>query len=303
MTQVVQITEVSKVLGGKEIVSNLSMSVQQGEIYGFLGQNGAGKTTTLRMIANLIRPTSGRIELFGEQLTATSYDSFKRIGSLLGYPILYENLSARENLEIHCEYLGFYDQKAIQESLALTRLEDTKTKPVKHFSLGMKLRLAVARAICTKPELLILDEPVNGLDPVGIQEQRELLRMLNREYGITIIVSSHILQEIEQVADRIGVIHNGQMKKEVSMSEVQKAQSEYTEVDVTDSKKAAFILEEKMKITDFKVMGNGIIRIYQTGVSTVDIAKNLVANDIGLKALNKQEQSLEEYFLNMIQGE
>lgn len=303
MAQIVHVSHVSKVLGGREIISNLNMSVRQGEIYGFLGKNGAGKTTTLRMIANLVRPTSGRIELFGEPLTSASYDSFKRIGSLLGYPILYENLSAWENLEIHCEYLGFYDQKAIQESLALTHLEDTKAKLVKHFSLGMKLRLAIARAICTKPELLILDEPVNGLDPVGIQEQRELLRLLNREYGITIIVSSHNLQEIEQVADRIGVIHNGQMIKEVSMSEVRKAESEYTEVIVTDSKKATFVLEEKMKITDFKVMGNGIIRIYQTGISTVDLAKSLVTNEIGLKALNKQEQSLEEYFVNMIQGE
>lgn len=303
MTQIVHVSEVNKVIGGKEIISNLSMSVRQGEIYGFLGQNGAGKTTTLRMIASLVRPSSGRIELFGELLTATSYDSFKRIGSLLGYPILYENLSARENLEIHCEYLGFYDQKAIQESLAITHLEDTKAKLVKHFSLGMKLRLAVARAICTKPELLILDEPVNGLDPVGIQEQRELLRLLNREYGITIIVSSHILQEIEQVADRIGVIHNGQMIKEVSLSEVRKAQSEYTEVIVTDSKKATFVLEEKMKIRDFKVMGSEIIRIYQSGVSTVELAKSLVTHDIGLKALSKQEQSLEKYFLNMIQGE
>jgi ABC-2 type transport system ATP-binding protein len=300
MTKIIKMKQVSKVSNGHEIISDLNMNVNQGEIYGFLGPNGAGKTTTMRMIANLIQPTSGKIELFGQLLTPTSYDIRKRIGSLIEYPILYENLTALANLEIHCEYMGFHDKKAIRDALELTGLTDTKGKLVKHFSIGMKQRLGLARAICTKPELLILDEPVNGLDPIGIQEQRELFRMLNREYGITLFISSHILQEIEYLADTIGVIQNGKLIKEVSMTQVRSQPSDYMEVVVTNSKKAAFVLENKMMITNFKVMDERTIRIYQSDVTPVDVSRTLIENDIGLEALIKKELSLEEFFLETI---
>lgn len=276
------------------------MHVKQGEIYGFLGPNGAGKTTTMRMITNLIQPTSGTIELFGQLLTPTSYESLKRMGSVMEYPIFYENLTAYENVIMHCEYMGFYDTKAIQEALEWTGLADTKGKLVKYFSLGMKQRLGIARAISTKPELLILDEPTNGLDPVGIQELRDFCQKLNREFGITLFISSHLLQEIDHLADTIGVIQNGKMIKEVSMSQVRSQVRDYIEVVVTDSKKASFILETKMKITNFKVMDGSTIRIYQSGVSPIDLSKELIDNGIGLASIIKKELSLEEFFLETI---
>jgi ABC-2 type transport system ATP-binding protein len=293
-------TKVNKISYGKEIISNLNMNVKQGEIYGFLGPNGAGKTTTMRMITNLIQPTDGTIELFGQRLKPTSYESLKRMGSVIEYPILFENLTAYENVALHCEYMGFYDTKAIQEALEWTGLTDAKEKPVKYFSLGMKQRLGIARAISTKPELLILDEPTNGLDPVGIQELRDFFRKLNREFGITILISSHILQEIDHLSDTIGVIQNGKMIKEVSMSEVRSQLRNYIEVVVTNSKKASFILETKMNITNFKVMDSSAIRIYHPGVSTIDVSKELIDNDIGLVSLIKKELSLEEFFLETI---
>ena len=191
------------------------MHVKKGEIYGFLGSNGAGKTTIMKMITNLIKPTSGSIEIFGETLTHNSYDVLKRMGTIIEYPIFYEKLTAKEILDLHCEYMGYYDKKEIDYVLDLVKLTNTGEKPVKDFSLGMKQRLGIARAIITKPELLILDEPINGLDPIGIKEIRELLKMLCKEYGITIIISSHILGEIEQIADTIGIIHNGRLIREL----------------------------------------------------------------------------------------
>ena len=252
MTYLVQTNRLTKVYGGKEVISEVSMHVKKGEIYGFLGPNGAGKTTIMKMITNLIKPTSGHIEIFGETLTHNSYEVLKRMGTIIEYPIFYEKLTAKEILDLHCEYMGYYDKKEIDHVLDLVKLTNTDEKPVKDFSLGMKQRLGIARAIITKPELLILDEPINGLDPIGIKEIRELLKMLCKEYGITIIISSHILGEIEQIADTIGVIHNGRLIKELSMDNVNLNQTDYIEMIVDDGKKAAFILENQLAIIQFQ---------------------------------------------------
>ena len=196
------------------------MHVKKGEIYGFLGPNGAGKTTIMKMLTNLIKPTSGDIEIFGDKLTDTSYEVLKRMGTIIEYPIFYEKLTAKENLLLHCEYMGYYNKEAIDQALQLVYLTNIEDKPVKDFSLGMKQRLGIARAIMTKPELLILDEPINGLDPIGIKEMRDLFKMLCKEYGITILISSHILAEIEQIADTIGIINNGRLVEEISMENI-----------------------------------------------------------------------------------
>ncbi len=213
MTYILRTNQLTKVFQGKEVISDVNMHVKKGEIYGFLGPNGAGKTMIMKMIANLMKPTSGEIEIFGEKLTGTSYEVLKRMGMMIEYPIFYEKLTAQENLYLHCEYMGYYDKNGIQQALHLVNLQNVENKKVKDFSLGMKQRLGIARAILTKPELLILDEPINGLDPVGIRELRDLLKMLCKEYGITLLVSSHILGEMEQMADTIGVIQNGKLLK------------------------------------------------------------------------------------------
>ncbi|MNR00079.1 putative ABC transporter ATP-binding protein YxlF [compost metagenome] len=278
------------------------MRVQRGEIYGFLGPNGAGKTTVMRMITNLIPPTSGEIELFGAPLTPHSYETMKRIGSIIEYPIFYEHLSARGNLELHCSYMGYYDKKAISEMLDLVGLANIGNKPVKDFSLGMKQRLGIARAICTKPELLILDEPVNGMDPSGIREIRDLFRMLSKEYGMTLLISSHILQEMEQLADTIGIINKGKLLEEVSMEQIRGRHSEYIEIVVTDARRAVLVLEDELAITNYKIMDRGTLRIYDLSLAPAELNRLLVQHEIGVEALSKKTRSLEDYFLGLIKG-
>jgi ABC-2 type transport system ATP-binding protein len=302
MTYVLKTNQLTKVFHGKEVISNVNMHVKQGEIYGFLGPNGAGKTTIMKMITNLIKPTSGEIEIFGEKLTDTSYEVLKRMGTIIEYPIFYEKLTARENLYLHCEYMGYYDKKAIDQALDLVNLHNVDDKKVKDFSLGMKQRLGIARAITTKPELLILDEPINGLDPIGIKELRELFKMLCKEYGITLLVSSHILAEMEQMADTIGVIQNGKLIKEVSMKSINGKQTEYIEVTVQDVKQAAYVLENKLRLTNFKVMNENTIRIYEARIAQQEISKTLIMNDVVIEGINKKHSSLEDYFLNLMNG-
>lgn len=302
MTYIVKTNQLTKVFEGKEVVSAVTMHVKKGEIYGFLGPNGAGKTTVMKMLTNLTKPTSGDIEIFGEKLNDLSYEVLKRMGTIIEYPIFYENLTAKETLELHCEYMGYYDKKEIAHVLDLVKLTNTENKRVKDFSLGMKQRLGIARAIITKPELLILDEPINGLDPVGIKELRELFKMLCKEYGITIMISSHILGEIEQLADTVGVIKDGRLMKEVSMDAVNRSQSNYIELIVNDGKKAAFILESELTITNFKLVDDNCIRIYELTASQKVLSKTLIEHDIEIEGISKKTSSLEDYFLKLING-
>lgn len=303
MTYILRTNQLTKVFEGKEVVSGVNMNVKKGEIYGFLGPNGAGKTTIMKMITNLIKPTSGEIEIFGEKLTNTSYEVLKRMGTIIEYPIFYDKLTARENLYLHCEYMGYYDKQSIDHALDLVKLHNVDDKKVKDFSLGMKQRLGIARAITTKPELLILDEPINGLDPIGIKELRDLFKMLCKEYGITLLVSSHILAEMEQMADTIGVIQDGKLIKEVSMESINGEQTDYIEVTVQDIKKAAYILDHHLCLNNYKIMNEKNIRIYEMTVTQQEISKALIMNDIEIESINKKHSSLEEYFLKLMNGE
>lgn len=298
MTYILQTNQLTKSYNGKQVVSGVDMHVKQGEIYGFLGPNGAGKTTIMRMITNLIKPTNGYIEIFGSNLTGTSVEVLKRMGTIIEYPIFYERLTARENLALHSEYMGYYDKKAIEEALELVKLHNIDNKKVKDFSLGMKQRLGIARAISTKPELLVLDEPINGLDPVGIKDLRELFKLLCREFGITLIVSSHILTEMEQMADTIGIIQHGRLVKEVTMKSINGQQTEYIEVSIQDVKKAVYVLEEKLKVRNYKLFGEQTIRIYDVDFTQSQLSKAFVLHDIGIDSITKKHSSLEEYFLN-----
>ena len=302
MSYILKTNNLIKAYNGKEVVSNVNMNIKKGEIYGFLGPNGAGKTTIMKMITNLVKPTSGEIEVFGEKLIDTSYEILKRLGTIIEYPVFYERLTGRENLELHCEYMGYYDKKAIDKALDLVNLKSIDNKLVKNFSLGMKQRLGIARAITTKPELLILDEPINGLDPIGIKELRNLFKMLSKEYGITILLSSHILGEIEQMADTIGVINNGRLIEEVSMKSIREGNTEYIEIATSDYKKAAYILLNTLNIANFKVIDNSLIRIYETTVPQSIISKALILNDVAIETITKKNSSLEDYFLNLLRG-
>lgn len=302
MQDILRTTNLVKTFGDKEVVVNVNMNVKKGEIYGFLGPNGAGKTTMMKMIVNLVKPSSGEIEIFGKKLNVKAFESLKRIGSIIEYPVFYDQLTGRENLELHCEYMGYYDKSAIDKAIDLVNLKDTDNKAVKDFSLGMKQRLGIARAIITKPEFLILDEPINGLDPIGIKEIRDLLKMLSKEYGNTILISSHILGEIEQIADTVGIINNGRLIEEVSMDSIREQNTEYVEIVTVDCIKAAYILENDLNITNFKLIDNATIRIYDLKIAQKDISKALILKGIEIEAINKKNTTLEQYFLQRLEG-
>ncbi|MGV3265258.1 ABC transporter ATP-binding protein [Cytobacillus pseudoceanisediminis] len=302
MDYVVQTNGLTKTVKGITLVSNVNLHIKKGEIYGFLGQNGAGKTTIMKMLTGLLIPSKGEILLFGKKLTETNKSGLKRVGSIIEYPIFFEHLTAMENLELHCEYLGYYDKKAITQALELVHLKGIEDKVVKDFSLGMKQRLGIVRAIITKPELIILDEPTNGLDPIGIKDMRDLIRMLNKEYGITFLLSSHILGEIEQIVDRVGVIQNGKLVNEVSLAEIRKQRADYIEIVTPDADRTAYLLEHELRISNMKIVGDRRVRIYDVTQSQSEITKILILHDIEIEEIQKHTSTLEDYFYRQIHG-
>ena len=302
MSYIARTKQLTRMFRGKEAVSNVNLNVRKGEIYGMLGPNGAGKTTVMKMMTNLVKPTAGEIELFGERLTDTSYRLLGRMGTIIETPVFYDKLTARENLDLHCEYMGYHNKKSIDEALELVNLRGIDRKAVKEFSLGMKQRLGIARAIVTKPELLILDEPINGLDPLGIKELRDLFKTLSKQYGITILISSHILGEIELIADTIAVMNDGKLLQEVSMEQVAKQTAEYIEIATNESSKAAYVLENRLRLTNIRVSDDGRIRIYDCRMPQSELMKALVMNDVSIEAIHKKQGSLEDYFMSILNG-
>ena len=299
MSNVIQTNQLTKIIDGKELVKDVDIHVKKGEIYGFLGPNGAGKTTVMKMLTNLWKPTYGSVELFGEKLTPASYEVLKRMGSIIEFPCFYEHMSGWDNLQLHCEYMGYHTPGSIENALEMLGLLEAAKKQVKSYSLGMKQRLGIARAILCRPELLILDEPTNGLDPAGMKQLRDLFRMLCTEYGITIMISTHILSEIESIADTVGVISKGKMMQEISMQEIAERNTAYIELVVEDTKRSAYVLADKLELTNFKVMDGKTIRIYDIRVGAKEIAKELALNEVELISIGRKSESLEDYFLKM----
>lgn len=299
MSYILQTSHLSKTIDGKQLVTDVNIHVKKGEVYGFLGPNGAGKTTVMKMLTNLWKPTSGTAWLFGKALEKNSYEVLKRMGSIIEFPTFYDHMSGKDNLQLHCEYMGYYNKGSVEEALQMLGLSDAADKPAGSYSLGMKQRLGIARAILCKPELVILDEPTNGLDPAGMKQIRDLFRMLCTEYGMTLMISSHILSEIESIADTVGVIHHGKMMKEVSMKEIAETNTAYIELAVEDTKKAAYVLAEKMQLSNFKIVNDSGIRIYEQGVTTQKISRELMANDVEIASISQHTETLEDYFLKI----
>ena len=299
MSYILQTSHLSKTIDGKQLVTDVNIHVKKGEVYGFLGPNGAGKTTVMKMLTNLWKPTSGTVTLFGKALEKTSYEVLKRMGSIIEFPAFYDHMSGKDNLQLHCEYMGYYNKGSVEEALGMLGLSDAADKPAGSYSLGMKQRLGIARAILCKPELVILDEPTNGLDPAGMKQIRDLFRMLCTEYGMTLMISSHLLPEIESIADTVGVIHHGKMMKEISMKEIAETNTAYIELAVEDTKKAAYVLAEKMQLSNFKIVNDSGIRIYEQGVTTQKISRELMANDVEIASISQHTETLEDYFLKI----
>lgn len=299
MSYILQTSHLSKTIDGKQLVTDVNIHVKKGEVYGFLGPNGAGKTTVMKMLTNLWKPTSGTVALFGKALEKTSYEVLKRMGSIIEFPTFYDHMSGKDNLQLHCEYMGYYNKGSVEEALQMLGLSDAADKPAGSYSLGMKQRLGIARAILCKPELVILDEPTNGLDPAGMKQIRDLFRMLCTEYGMTLMISSHLLPEIESIADTVGVIHHGKMMKEISMKEIAETNTAYIELAVEDTKKAAYVLAEKMQLSNFKIVNDSAIRIYEQGITTQKISRELMANDVEIASISQHTETLEDYFLKI----
>ena len=253
----------------------------------------------MKMITSLWKPTEGFVELFGETLENTSYEVFRRMGSIIEFPTFYEHMSGKENLRLHCEYMGYYNKESLDEALDMLDLSQAADKPVKQYSLGMKQRLGIARSILCKPELVVLDEPVNGLDPAGLKQIRDLIQMLSSGYGISFLISSHLLSEIESIADVIGIICHGKLIREISMQEISEMNTAYIELSVDNTQKAAYILSDKINLNNFKIMDDSRIRIYEVSVTTQKISKELLLNGVEIASITKHSESLEDYFLKL----
>lgn len=299
---VIETKELTKKYGKRSCVDRLNIHVPQGKIYGLLGRNGAGKSTTMKMLLNLVKPTSGQITLFGSDYQSTPLKTYRRIGAMIETPNFYENLTAAENLEIISRLRGQHKKDAIKEALQTVGLDTLTKKTVKEFSLGMKQRLGIAAAIMHEPELLILDEPINGLDPIGIYEIRNYLLKLCREKDTTILISSHILSEIEQIADMIGVMHEGALLEETDMAQLHKHNRKYVEFHVSDVNNAALVLEQKLHLSDYAIVEQHSIRIFENLEQCAGINESFVKNGISVLEINRKEEKLEDYFSNLIGG-
>lgn len=298
MKYAIEIENLTKSYRGVKAVDNLSMHVPEGKVYGFLGMNGAGKTTTIRMITGLIRQEEGRIAVFGRDTVRDRIQVAGYIGAIVETPGFYENLTAFENLAITTE---LYDvsKKRIGEVLETVGLSDVGKKKAKEFSLGMKQRLGIANAMVHSPKILILDEPTNGLDPAGIKDTREFLRKLADNFGITIMVSSHILSEVQQVADYAGIISKGRLVQEIDIHSLKAEDQSCLLLQVDKTEKALDILKD-MRL-NFKVDSESIKVICKRGMNCI-INRNLVSGGIDVYSLSPVQDNLEDMFLSIIEG-
>ena len=282
---------------GVKTLDNVNLDVKEGSIYGFLGPNGAGKTTTLRLLLGLLRNQHGTIEIFGKQFTSNRIEILKNLGSLIEQPSLYGHLTAKENLDI---YRRIYrcDKKRIDEVLKIVGLESTGKKKAKQFSLGMKQRLSIAIALLQQPKLLILDEPTNGLDPNGIIEVRELLKKLNKEHGTTVLVSSHILNEVERMATHVGIIHRGKMLFQGTLYELQQMKTKKTslEIETNNNEQALQILQQQFAAHQ---QHDKILIPYHDKQQSAAINKLLVQSGFDVYILQPQQSDLEQLFIDI----
>lgn len=299
MDYVLTTENITKVYGKHKVVNHVSMHVEKGAIYGFIGKNGAGKTTFMRMIAGLAAPTEGTIELFG---SGELEQQRLRIGSLIENPGVYANMTAKDNLEVIRRMFGITNKQAADDMLAFVGLADAGKKKVKNFSMGMKQRLGIAISLFRNPDFLILDEPINGLDPEGIKEIRELLLKLNREKGITILISSHILGELSKIATHYGIIREGILVEEFSAEALNDRCRRCQKVIVDEMELSVNILEEKLGITEFDVPEQGMLRIFEQLDYTAQINRELILGGVNVKESYLAGQDLEGYFMDLLGG-
>lgn len=299
--KILSLSNLTKKFGSRACVSEINMNIEKGDIYGFIGRNGAGKTTTLKMIVGLTKPTGGEITLFGSN---NLNKGRRNTGTVIEAPAFVPHLSARKNMYIQWKLLNGQKESIIDETLELVGLKDVGNKKAKDFSLGMKQRLGIGMALMGEPEFLVLDEPVNGLDPEGIVQVRSALKKLNEEKGITILISSHLLNELSRLATRYGIINNGKMIDEFSIAELEERCKTHLDVKVDDEKKAESLLKEAFPDVNLKIIdAKNTIEIHNFTGKPSEITKVLAMNDVLVESIQKSTVDLEDYFMKVIGGE
>ena len=297
---VIQTMGLSKRYKDNWAVDHLDLRVEQGDIYGFIGRNGAGKSTTLKLLCGLARPTQGEALIFGKPIRDSV--ARRRVGALIEQPGLYPDLSGRENLRLYATLLGLDSPvRQVDEILETVGLSPKEKKPVKHYSMGMKQRLGVGLALLGGPDLLLLDEPINGLDPEGIREMRELLMQLNRERGLTLLISSHILGELSKIATRYGIIQAGRLVEQITAGELAQKCTDYLHLQADQPQKAAALLERELHLSRWEMRPEGEIRIYEA-VDTKAVGQVLTQAGIAVEEMGLHKQDLESYFLERMGG-
>ena len=300
---VIETKQLTKIYGEQTAVSKVNLHVKKGRIYGLLGRNGAGKTTIMKMILGLASITSGKVDVFGKNVKGREKRVYPRIGAIIETPGFYPNLTGTENLEIFAKLRGTAAPHAVKNALEIVGLPYTDKKLFSKYSLGMKQRLGIANAILHDPELLILDEPTNGLDPIGIAEVRDFIKELSAAQGKTILISSHILSEISLLADDIGIIDNGVLLEESSMRELEKKNRKYILLQVSDIPKTTLILERQFHLTDYSVQDDHTLRLYDASLDMGEVNKVLVMQDITVMSSLLCNDTLEDYFKKITGGE
>lgn len=298
MDTIVQTKDLCKAFGSHLAVDHICTTIQKGDIYGLIGQNGAGKTTFMRMICGLATPTSGSFSLFGSDDVERQR---RKMGCTIENPALYPAMTAQENLEVYCRLMGIDDPAVIPDLLEFVGLHNVKKK-TKDFSLGMKQRLMIAIALLGNPELLILDEPMNGLDPYGIKEVRDLLVKLNQEKHLTIVISSHILDELSKIATRYGILHQGKLVDEFSKEELEARCRQNLKFVVSDPQTALKLIHQEVD-GNAEMKPDGSVLLYDHLDDAAKICRILVQNEIAVSAIIPTEQNLEEYFMTMTGGQ
>lgn len=299
---IIETVNLTKQFGEQKSVANLNIHVKKGRIYGLLGRNGAGKTTAMKMLLNLTQPTTGEVRIFGKDIRTDGKKILPRIGSLIESPGFYPNLTGTENLKLFADLRGISSRNAVENTLEVVGLAFRDKKLYSQYSLGMKQRLAIALAVMHDPELLILDEPSNGLDPIGIAEIREYIRNLCTQRGKTILISSHILSEISLLADDIGIIDHGVLLEEESLKELEQKNNKYVHFIVSDASQAARLLERRFNTHNFHVENDRSIRLYETSLPISTITRFFIENGIDLFEAHTCEDTLEDYFKRVTGG-
>ena len=300
---IIETNNLTKQYGEQTSVSALNIHVQRGRIYGLLGRNGAGKTTTMKMLLGLTKLTSGEVRLWGKPLQGNEKELLPRIGSLIESPGFYPNLTGTENLRIFATLRGIDKPQAIKDALDLVGLPYRDKKRFSQYSLGMKQRLAIALAVMHDPELLILDEPINGLDPIGIAEVRSFIRELCDARGKTILISSHILSEIALLADDIGIIDHGTLLEEESLAQLEEKSSKHIHFTVSDAAQAAGILKQDFHNPHFSIEDGRNLRLYDLNLPVGKIVTAFVESGLEVSQAAAVEESLEDYFKRVTGGE